>query len=53
MLRMIGLSLIAMLPLISSSSADESAAKPLVEQVVATAGGAEKLLTLLDRKSVV
>ncbi len=46
MLRMIGLSLIAMLPLISSSSADESAAKPLVEQVVATAGGAEKLLTL-------
>lgn len=46
MLRMIGWSLVALLSLISSARADESDAKPLVEQVVATAGGAEKLLTL-------
>lgn len=46
MLRMIGLSLIAMFSLVPSSSADEPDAKRLVEQVVATAGGEEKLLNL-------
>lgn len=46
MLRMIGWSLIALLSLIASARADDADAKPLVEQVVATAGGAEKLLTL-------
>ncbi len=46
MLRMIGLSLIAMLSLIPISRADEADSKPLVEQVVATAGGEERLLKL-------
>jgi len=46
MLRMIGLSLIAMFSLAPSSSADEPDARLLVEQVVKTAGGEEKLLKL-------
>lgn len=46
MLRMIGLSLIAIFSLIPSFGAAEPDTKPLVEQVVATAGGEEKLLKL-------
>ncbi len=46
MLRMIGLSLIAMFSLVPSSGADEPDAKKLIEQVVMTAGGEEKLLNL-------
>jgi len=46
MLRMTGWSLVALLMLTLNSRAAETDAKPLVEQVVATAGGAEKLLTL-------
>lgn len=46
MLRMIGFSLIVMFSVVPSSGAAEPDAKPLVEQVVATAGGEEKLLKL-------